>query len=291
MHDIYNPWHGCHKISEGCQNCYMYFLDHQRDRDGSIINKTKSNFKYPLAKDRQKNYKIQPGERIRVCMTSDFFLEEADPWRDEVWDMLRFRSDVIWMLLTKRAERIAQCLPRDWGDGWENIQLGVTAENQSRADQRIPILLSIPAKHRHVNVAPFIGPVNLQQYCANNAIEFVQAGGENYDGSRLCRYEWVKSLHDQCVQTDTTFIWYETGTRFEKDGVEWRIPKKQEQSQQAFYSGLHYRSMKQPIYKLFLPGTDTPVPPELLYKPYFRPHCRTCGGQFNCNGCSDCGKC
>ena len=34
MHDIWNPWHGCIKCSEGCQNCYMYYLDSLRDKDG-----------------------------------------------------------------------------------------------------------------------------------------------------------------------------------------------------------------------------------------------------------------
>lgn len=31
MHDIWNPWHGCRKCSEGCRNCYMYYLDSLRD--------------------------------------------------------------------------------------------------------------------------------------------------------------------------------------------------------------------------------------------------------------------
>ena len=113
MHDIWNPWHGCRKVSEGCANCYMYFLDRKWDKDGSVITRSKSNFDYPVKKDRAGRYKIEPGERIRVCMTSDFFLEEADPWRKEAWDMIRFRSDVIWTLLTKRAHRIQRCLPDD----------------------------------------------------------------------------------------------------------------------------------------------------------------------------------
>ena len=50
MHDIWNPWHGCVKCSEGCQNCYMYFLDRVRDKSGSDIYKTKSGFDYPLHK-------------------------------------------------------------------------------------------------------------------------------------------------------------------------------------------------------------------------------------------------
>ena len=71
LHDIWNPWHGCVKCSEGCQNCYMYFLDRMRDQNGAEIYKTKSGFSYPLQKDRTGHYKIQSGEQIRVCMTSD----------------------------------------------------------------------------------------------------------------------------------------------------------------------------------------------------------------------------
>ena len=88
LHDIWNPWHGCVKCSEGCQNCYMYFLDRMRDQNGAEIYKTKSGFSYPLQKDHTGHYKIQSGEQIRVCMTSDFFLEEADPWRVEAWDIM-----------------------------------------------------------------------------------------------------------------------------------------------------------------------------------------------------------
>ena len=83
MHDIWNPWHGCVKCSEGCQHCYMYFLDGMRNRSGADIYRTKAGFRYPLQKNRNGSYKVQSGELIRVCMTSDFFLEEADGWREE----------------------------------------------------------------------------------------------------------------------------------------------------------------------------------------------------------------
>lgn len=96
MHDIWNPWHGCIKKSEGCDNCYMYFLDKLHNRDGSCIYRSKTNYNYPLQKDRKGNYKIKSGEMIRVCMTSDFFLENADEWRDEAWNLMRLRSDVIF---------------------------------------------------------------------------------------------------------------------------------------------------------------------------------------------------
>ena len=164
--NIWNPWHGCHKYSEGCENCYMFYQDKEREKDGSVIYKVVTNFNLPLKKDRQGNFKIKSGAYVRVCITSDFFLEEADSWRDDVWDMIRTRSDVHFSLLTKRAERIEKCLPWDWLDGWENVSLSVTAENQRRADERIPILLDLPAKHKGIMVAPFIGEVNLDSYLA-----------------------------------------------------------------------------------------------------------------------------
>ena len=140
MHDIWNPWHGCVKKSEGCANCYMYFLDKQRGQDGSRVYKVKNNFNYPLQKDKNGNYKIQSGEHIRVCMTSDFFVEEADAWRSEAWAMMKQRPDVVFFLLTKRPERVSACLPPDWGEGWENIFFNVTCENQRRADERVRVV-------------------------------------------------------------------------------------------------------------------------------------------------------
>lgn len=137
MHDIWNPWHGCRKCSEGCENCYMYYLDSLRDKNGADIYRTRTGFSYPLQKYRDGKYKIQSGELIRVCMTSDFFLEEADCWREEAWDMIRRRRDVRFFLLTKRPQRVRECLPDDWGEGWDNVMLNVTCENQKRADERI----------------------------------------------------------------------------------------------------------------------------------------------------------
>ena len=134
MHDIWNPWHGCVKCSEGCVHCYMFFLDRLRDRKGDTIYRTKAGFDYPLRKKRNGSYRVQSGELLRVCMTSDFFLEEADQWREEAWDIIYQRRDVKFYLLTKRPERVLQCLPQDWGDGWNNVFFNVTCENQRRAD-------------------------------------------------------------------------------------------------------------------------------------------------------------
>ena len=94
VHDIWNPWHGCHRVSEGCQNCYMYFLDSKRGQDCARIHRNQAGFTYPLRRNRQGRYKIRSGEMVRVCMSSDFFLAEADPWREEAWAIIRARRDV-----------------------------------------------------------------------------------------------------------------------------------------------------------------------------------------------------
>ena len=71
MHDIWKPWHGCKKCSEGCQNCYMYYPDAQRGKDGGEIYRTKAGFRYPLSKTPEGQNYVKSGEMLRVCMTSD----------------------------------------------------------------------------------------------------------------------------------------------------------------------------------------------------------------------------
>ena len=218
MHDIWNPWHGCVKCSEGCAHCYMYFLDSQRGHNGAEIYRTKTGFHYPLSRDRAGNYKVKSGEQLRVCMTSDFFLEQADPWRREAWEIMDQRRDISFFLLTKRPERVEKCLPHNWGDGWEHIFFNVTCENQRRADERIPVLHSLPFKHKGIMTAPLLGPIEIEKYLAMGQIEQVICGGENYDGARPCDYDWVRSLHRQCANQNVTFCFIETGTNFIKDG-------------------------------------------------------------------------
>lgn len=289
MHDIWNPWHGCQKCSEGCQNCYMYFLDKKHGNgDSSIVTKT-SGFYYPLTKTRNGGYKIKSGEMLRVCMSSDFFVEGADAWRNEVWNIIHERPDVIFFLLTKRPERVEKCLPKDWGDGWDNVFFNVTCENQNRADERIPILHALPFKHKGIMTAPLIGEISIEKYLRKGQIEQVICGGENYDGSRPCRYEWVKRLHDECVAADVTFAFIETGNYYVKNGKTNYISSKIRQTHIAYSEGLQYRGKKMQ-FKL----TDhfgLPIPQNELYVPHYRKGCLHCGNRLICNGCSDCGRC
>lgn len=289
MHDIWNPWHGCVKCSEGCQHCYMFYLDSLRNHDGTDIYKTKAGFDYPLQRSRNGAYKIQSGELIRVCMTSDFFLEQADEWRPQAWEIMRERSDVRFFLLTKRPQRVSACLPEDWGDGWDNIMLNITCENQRRADERIPLLHDLPFKHKGIMCAPFIGPVSIEKYLGDGQIEQVICGGENYDGARPCHFDWVKNLRAECVARNITFCFIETGTVFIKDGKRYHIPNKQVQSEMAYKSGVNY--VGKPIQWKLTDRLGIELPSESLYTPRYRKQCDCCGSRLICNGCSDCGRC
>lgn len=288
MHDIWNPWHGCIKCSEGCQNCYMYALDRKRGMDGRDIFRTKAGFTYPLHQDRKGRYTVQSGEMLRVCMTSDFFLEQADAWRDEAWRLIRQRRDVKFFLLTKRPERVSTCLPSDWNDGWDHVMFNVTCENQKRADQRIPLLLDLPFKHKGIMCAPLLGPIDISDYLATNQIEQVLVGGENYDNPRPCDIDWVKGLHQACVQSDITFCFIETGTYLIKDGKTYHLKSKRLQSSMACKSGLQH--VGKPMH-FDLVDEYGPIEKELLYKPHFRTCCEQCGSRLICNGCSACSTC
>lgn len=267
----------------------MYFLDRKRGMDGSRVFRTQSGFSYPLQKGRDGRYKIRSGELIRVCMSSDFFLDEADVWREEAWRMIKARSDVKFFLLTKRPERVREALPSDWGDGWENVFFNVTCENQQRADECIPLLLELPFKHKGIMAAPLIGSIEIGKYLATGQIEQIIAGGENYDGVRPCNFDWVKSLSEQCRIYDVTFCFIETGTEFIKDGKRYRIPSKRIQSEMAYKAGVNH--IGQLIHFVLRNQYGRILEPEQLYKPFYRTSCDKCGSRLICNGCNNCGRC
>ena len=101
----WNPWHGCRKYSEGCQHCYVYRIDSAHGKDASQIFLNKD-FDLPMRRRRDKSYLIPPGSRVYTCFSSDFLLEEADLWRDRAWEMIRWRSDLQFLFITKRILRL-----------------------------------------------------------------------------------------------------------------------------------------------------------------------------------------
>lgn len=217
----WNPWHGCHKCSEGCANCFVYQMDRRYGRDTTQVEKVKTNFNLPIKRDRQGNYKYPAGTHFKLCFTSDFFIEEADAWRDECWDMIRQRKDCTFIVTTKRADRIYKCLPKDWGNGWDNVTLAVSAENQKMADIRVRHLMAIPCRHRYVFLSPILEYVNLTELLPYGLIERVCVGGESYSGARPCEFGWVEQIFLDCQKYNTEFNFHQSGSVFIKDGVKY----------------------------------------------------------------------
>lgn len=233
----WNPWHGCRKLSEGCRNCYVYRIDERHGRDASRVYKT-GDFDLPLRKNRQGEYKLSPGDRVWTCFSSDFLLEEADPWRLEAWDMIRARPDLRFLFITKRIDRFELCRPADWGEGWDNVEICCTCENQDRADYRLPIFLRLPIKHRFIICEPLLGHIDLQDFLSDD-IEQVTVGGESGTDARPCRYEWVLDLREQCMRSGVPFHFKQTGAKFIKDGKLYRIERRL-QHEQAGKANIDY---------------------------------------------------
>jgi len=212
-------------------NCYVYHADALHDRNANEVVKNKTSFNAPLKKDRQGNYKIPSGTVQGSCFTSDFFIEEADAWRAEAWDMIRQRSDVTFLIPTKRIARFEKCVPEDWGDGWDNVVIAVSCENQAMADERLPILLDAKIKHKLIFVSPILEYVDLNRYLKSGHIEQVSVGGESYANARVCDFDWVKRIFADCQRNGVSFDFHQTGSNFRKDGKVYHIKHRDESSQ------------------------------------------------------------
>lgn len=167
-HHTFSPWIGCQRVSPGCEHCYA----------------EASNWRKPLAWDKAA---AKAGERHRVFCSSlaDVFEDrfELEPWRLQLFDLIRQTPNLDWLLLTKRPESI-QALLREarrsfstatplhtWLTSWldhgqppANVWLGATVEDQQRADERIPALLKVPAAVRFLSCEPLLERVDLSKW-------------------------------------------------------------------------------------------------------------------------------
>jgi protein gp37 len=196
----WNPWQGCIKVSPGCKFCYMYRDKARYGQDPAVVVRSKTTFDAPL--------KWKAPQLVFSCSWSDFFLEEADAWRNEAWEIIRRTPQHTYLLLTKRPERIADHLPQDWP--WPHVWLGVSVETQAyrwRADR----LREIPAAHRFLSCEPLLedlGAIDVSH------IDWVITGGVSVRTRRPMEIAWIESLRDRCltsnvqlfVKQDTAFM-------------------------------------------------------------------------------------
>lgn len=273
----FNPWTGCTKISPGCDHCYAEGWAKRSGHvewgaHGSRRRTSVATWGQPL---KWNAAAAKSGTRARVfCASlSDVFDNHRsiqDKWRTDLWRLIWDTPHLDWLLLTKRPQNIAGMLPDGydapaWGEGWQNVWLGTTAENQTEADRRIPQLLACPAAMRFISAEPLLGLVDLHRWMGvhhhpdNNlsdpetaaaiatvikaardqfraehgrhGIDWVICGGESGPKARPMHPDWARSLRDQCQAAGVAFLfkqwgeWVSTYDR-DRDDPDWRqVPK------------------------------------------------------------------
>lgn len=203
-----NFWVGCEKVSPGCKFCYMYrdFTTRYNRDPRKVVKTTPATFNQPL--------KWKDPLFVFPNSLSDFFIEDADQWRDEAWAVINRTPQHTYLILTKRIERVAQCLPAGWGKGWDNVWIGFSAEDQHHFDLRRHWLRKFEAVVKWVSIEPLLAPIrnlNLE------GIDWAVIGGEsgNDNGAwryRECEVEWISDIVSQCKQQDVPAFVKQLGT-------------------------------------------------------------------------------
>lgn len=264
--NTFNPWIGCAKVSPGCLNCYAAAQDKFRSwtPEGWGAGKPRKRtsemyWQQPVKWDREA---ATAGERPRVfCASLADWLDDEVPieWLADLLDLIRRTPNLDWLLLSKRPRNWLHRLAHAarwigdepghdydqalaWIANWlgrvapANVWIGTTVEDQTRADERIPLLLSIPARVRFLSCEPLLGPVDLTRIGAYRgealsaleeivgtpamerpSISWVIAGGESGPGARPMHPAWARSIRDQCAAAGVSFFMKQWGEWIARD--------------------------------------------------------------------------
>lgn len=196
----FNPWRGCKKISPGCANCYMFTEQYRYNLDPTIVTKTKT-WSQPKRWQKALNG-TDKKEMVFTCSWSDFFIEAADPWRAEVWKIIKDTPNLIYQILTKRPKLISTRLPEDWGEGYPNVALGVSIENAAY-NHRADDLRKIPARWRFISAEPLLGSIKGLDL---SGFHWLIAGGESGSNFRELDLDWAREARDMCVENKVPFF-------------------------------------------------------------------------------------
>jgi len=228
----FTTWFGCTKISPGCDECYAKRITHGKGWGTEPrIHTSPSYWRQPLLWNADgPRFQRVHGHRQRVFCShmSDFFDNQADPqWRADAWKLIRATPNLDWLILTKRLQNIAKMLPPDWGNGYPNVWLGISAEDALYYVQRWTILATIPAVVRFVSYEPALGALGPVDIGVGVLPDWIIAGSESGPRARPCDLAWVRSVRDQCQSAQVPFFWkqhVEHGRKIslpELDGRKW----------------------------------------------------------------------
>jgi protein gp37 len=211
---------GCSRYSPGCAKCYAEALAARWAFEIWGVGAARRTFgeKYWHAPIVWNEQALREGRRHRVFSSSMGDIFEDHPTvaqeRAKLWPLIRDTPWLDWQLLTKRAERIQECLPADWGPhGYPNVWMGVSVENQEWAEKRIPFLLRVNVPVRFLSAEPLLGSIQFTTICGLSfnrnpdhsmarkdgaGIGWVIFGGESGSGHRPCDPAWIESGVRQC---------------------------------------------------------------------------------------------
>ncbi len=234
----WNPWRGCTKITPGCTNCYMFTEQYRYKLDPTVVTRTGNDiWKKPKKWTKEAE---RDGKRLMVftCSWSDWFHKDADQWRAEAWKIVKDNPLLIFQILTKRHERMAECLPPDWGSGYENVWLGVTVENNKYV-HRADVLRSVPARIKFISAEPLLGPMPDLDL---TGIHWLISGGESGPDYRPMDPAWAIELRDMCKRAGTAFF-HKQGASFAAGQDPYLDGKKYEE----FPDNVEYRNTLTPL--------------------------------------------
>jgi protein gp37 len=258
----WNPIAGCRRVSPGCQNCYAERFSWRFAGEGlpweGLVRETNQGPRWTgkvVLRPASLAWPLKNTPRsCFVASLSDVFQDELDPEISQaLWGVMAALPQWTFQALTKRPARARDVLsrttraaalaaaarllegPRDRArlqradhaaasKSWPpaNVWLGTSVEDQERADQRLPDLVSAPAALRFVSVEPLLGPVSLSRWLAPrrdvtaalgapHGVRWVIVGGESGPGARPMHPEWARAVRDQCRQVGTAFFFKQWG--------------------------------------------------------------------------------
>lgn len=225
--NTWNCWQGCQKVGPGCAHCYMFAWQARYGKAQDVVRRSaRATFQLPLRWHKHLVTGTYRGPRhgdtvlVFPCSLSDFFIEEADIWRAEAWEIIRATPHLTYQILTKRPERIAACLPADGGGGYPHVWLGTSVENR-RWLQRVDTLAAVPAVVHFASFEPLLADLgDLRPWLPS--LQWTIVGGESGPRRRPMALAWLVSIVEQCQAAGVpTFVKQDTALR---DGQQGRIP-------------------------------------------------------------------
>lgn len=163
---------------------------------------------------------------------------------DQEWMTIRREKNVRIEVPAGQIASFSRKLPEDWDSGYKNVTVVCVCESQQQANRQIPAFLEIPIWRREIKVDPLVEKMDFEPWLAGGKIKRVSCSGEVGSGGRLCRYEWVLDLREQCVRQKIEFCFARTGTNFQKGQKQYRIAEAI-QKEQAAKAGIDYNPQKE----------------------------------------------